>query len=322
MNAPKVLQISTDEWPEHERLAALREIYGRTIIKHDIEPLDDKAFYFKADLFGVPTMGLATSSASPCRAVRGLRDADSDDLVFTITLEGTRIINQDGRREVTLHAGDALLMSGAETGTTVLPNGARWRSVRMPRTALGPMIAPDACLGRPIGSDHPPLRLLSDYLAAIQLNDVLARPELVDRIVAHVHDLVSLTLAATRDGVKLTRMPGVRTARLQAIRKSVMDSLSNSALSASAVAARHGITPRYMHMLFEDEGTTFMAFLIEQRLALAYRMLSEPQYSALKISTISERSGFEDISWFNRTFRRHYGATPSEIREAARRKLR
>ncbi len=102
------------------------------------------------------------------------------------------------------------------------------------------MIDLDACLLQPIAESHPPLLLLSNYLAAIQVDEILAKPELVGPIIDHIHDLVALTLGTTRDA-----------ARLQAIKKQVMDSLSNSALSVRAVAAQQGITPRYVHTLFE-----------------------------------------------------------------------
>jgi AraC-like DNA-binding protein len=37
------------------------------------------------------------------------------------------------------------------------------------------------------------------------------------------------------------------------------------------------------------------------------------------ISAIAYDAGFGDVSYFNRTFRRPYGVTPSEVREAAQR---
>jgi AraC-like DNA-binding protein len=38
--------------------------------------------------------------------------------------------------------------------------------------------------------------------------------------------------------------------------------------------------------------------------------------AALTISSIAFESGFGDLSYFNRAFRRQYGAAPSEIRSA------
>jgi len=71
-------------------------------------------------------------------------------------------------------------------------------------------------------------------------------------------------------------------------------------------------------MLFETDGTTFSEFLLGQRLALAYRMLTGPRSGNRPIGSIALDVGFNDLSYFNRTFRRRFGATPSDVRAAAR----
>ena len=46
-------------------------------------------------------------------------------------------------------------------------------------------------------------------------------------------------------------------------------------------------------------------------------MLRDPRYAAWTISAVAYSVGFGDLSYFNRTFRRRFGATPSDIRAAA-----
>ncbi|PHN95748.1 AraC family transcriptional regulator [Tenacibaculum discolor] len=74
-----------------------------------------------------------------------------------------------------------------------------------------------------------------------------------------------------------------------------------------------------MQRLFERAGSTFSEFVLGERLARAHRLLTDPGRTASSISTIAFESGFGDLSYFNRTFRRHFGATPSEIRAGPRR---
>jgi len=90
-------------------------------------------------------------------------------------------------------------------------------------------------------------------------------------------------------------------------------------LSLTAVAARHRVTPRYVQALFEDDDTTFSQFLLGERLARAHRMLRDPLQTTHRISAIAYAAGFSDLSYFNRAFRRRFGATPSDVRAAARR---
>jgi AraC-like DNA-binding protein len=143
---------------------------------------------------------------------------------------------------------------------------------------------------------------LSDLTAAILDSDEAAE---------------SAAIVAVPEAIETRQGRGVRAARLLAIKRDMTQNLGDSSLSLPMIAARHGISPRYVHKLFEDEGTAFTAFLIEQRLARAYEMLADPRYLMQKISAISHDCGFHDLSWFHRTFRRRYGATPSDIREAA-----
>ena len=71
---------------------------------------------------------------------------------------------------------------------------------------------------------------------------------------------------------------------------------------------------RYLQKLFATDGTSFSEFVVNQRLANAYRMLMSPLHSHRAISNIAYEVGFNDLSYFNRAFRRRYGLTPTEVR--------
>ena len=47
-------------------------------------------------------------------------------------------------------------------------------------------------------------------------------------------------------------------------------------------------------------------------------MLTDARYDQRAISAIAFDVGFNDLSYFNRAFRRSYAATPSEVREGSR----
>jgi AraC-like DNA-binding protein len=90
--------------------------------------------------------------------------------------------------------------------------------------------------------------------------------------------------------------------------------LTDSSLGVAGLTARHGITPRYLHKLFEDDAMTYSQYVVDQRLALAYRRLRSPRFAARTVSSIAYDAGLGDLSYFNRTFRRRYGITPSGAR--------
>jgi AraC-like DNA-binding protein len=103
-------------------------------------------------------------------------------------------------------------------------------------------------------------------------------------------------------------------ARLRAIKADIRNNLANPELSVGAIARRHRMTVRYIQILFGAEGTTYSDFVLTQRLSAIHRVLTAPQASSRKISAIVFDGGFSDLSYFNKSFRRLYGATPSDVR--------
>ena len=67
-------------------------------------------------------------------------------------------------------------------------------------------------------------------------------------------------------------------------------------------------------MLLEDEGLSFSALVLDKRLAMAHRALGDARWRGRAISALAFEAGFGDLSYFNRSFRRRYGMTPSEVR--------
>jgi AraC-like DNA-binding protein len=111
----------------------------------------------------------------------------------------------------------------------------------------------------------------------------------------------------------------MRAARLTAIKH---DLALNPSLTLGSVAARQGISPRHVQRLFDTDGTTFTAYALALRLLHAHRMLTDPGFAAWTIGAVAYESGFGDLSHFNRSFRRRYGASPSHVRGEAIRSAR
>jgi AraC-like DNA-binding protein len=110
----------------------------------------------------------------------------------------------------------------------------------------------------------------------------------------------------------------LRAARLSAIKSDILNNLRQHTLSIHGTASRHGISVRYIRQLFAADGTSFADFVLDQRLAAVYLMLSDVRFADRTISAIAFEAGFGDVSEFSRAFQRRYGVTPSDVREAAR----
>ncbi len=86
-------------------------------------------------------------------------------------------------------------------------------------------------------------------------------------------------------------------------------------LSVKRVAEKCGFSESHFMKLFREfTGTSFNAYLVNYRLELAARQLSQ---TSLKVIDIAQNCGFHHQSYFTRAFRKKYGATPLAYRKLA-----
>jgi len=312
-------RISTGDLPERERLPFWREVFGRKYCHLDIEPLSGAPFEAEVTLralSGLHTLECVSSPARQQRTQEFVADGD-DSIALPMNLSGAMTFSQRGR-EVSLGAGEAVIVLQAEPAV-MIHSQVHGTGLVVPRAALSPLVANVEDMSmRVIPRDNDALRLLAGYLKIAQSDLApLATPELRHLAVTHVHDLLALVIGATRDAAAIAQNRGMRAARLAAIKADVIAQIGNRNLSVTTLAARHGVTPRSVQLLFEGEALTFSQFVLEQRLAAAHRMLGDPRRAGMSVSAIALAAGFGDLSHFNRSFRRRYGATPSDVRAAS-----
>jgi AraC-like DNA-binding protein len=313
-------RFSTDDLPERDRMAIWHEVFGRQIVKVLFEALPETSFFHTTTFRSMPGLSLAFVDCSGFHSerTRQLISDGSDDLILIINTRGRANASQFSR-EATLAHLDGVLLSSAEMCAVRYPDAAQYTLISVPRQAVVSMAKdPEAIAGRQLRKENEALRLLTNYVSAVDDGITLASPELRHLFATHVQDLLALAIGATRDGTELANGRGLRAARLAAIKAEIMRSLGRRDLSPDAVAASQGVSASYMRKLFAAEGMSFMDFVLEQRLLRAHRMLTDPRFAGHAISAIALDAGFSDLSYFNRTFRRRFGETPSDVRKMAR----
>jgi AraC-like DNA-binding protein len=317
---PGLVRFSLKDTPEQERPSIYREFFGRSLFRLDVEPMRDVPFEANVTLQRLPQLQVLSGTVQGSRnqRTREMLADGADDFSLMVNLGGPYIVSH-GRREIVLGDGEATLISVAEPASfTHYPPG-DVLALRCPRAPFVPLVAGvEDCYLRRVPSHTPALRLLRDYVAITRDERTLASCEVQHLIVSHIYDLMAVAIGATRDFAQTAQERGLRAARLHAIKQDIARHLDEADLSVAALAARHCCTERSVQRLFEMEGTTFTEYVLAQRLARAHRLLTDPRRSGEKISTVAYDCGFADISYFNRAFRRSYGAAPSDIRAQAR----
>jgi AraC-like DNA-binding protein len=311
-------RIATDDVADAARLAAVRDAYRRAIAEIEIAPDPASPFYWRGVLRRLPGLALASAASSGARITRMPSADEHDDLIVTVAVEGRLSVRQ-GERVTVLRTGEMAVTRSREASRCDRDPHSRSIELRIPLHAVAPTARElDPIMVSAISAAEP-LAMLRRYVDGLLDSFGIERPETLNLAVAHVHEIVSYILGAARDGAAAEKARGPAAARLRAIKADIAENICSRELTIVSVAERHQVTPRYVRKLLEGEGVTFSEFVLAQRLARARRMLADPRHDAETISAIAFACGFGDLSYFNRVFRRQYAATPTAIREAARR---
>ncbi|MBO0654359.1 helix-turn-helix domain-containing protein [Streptomyces triculaminicus] len=167
-------------------------------------------------------------------------------------------------------------------------------------------------------------RLFGQYLVGMAEEYVHCTPQDVTRLGGTALDLLSAVLAHhfERDAAlpDMSAAPGEAGRNVMFLRISafIVEHLRDPALGPEAIASAHRISLRYLHRIFQENGTTPRAFIRQQRLDRCRGDLANPALAHLTIHTIAARWGYPQPDGFSRAFRTATGMSPSEYRAAMR----
>jgi len=304
----RLFRIRTDDWPARDRADMFRELHGRDRIR--VEPQPGEPLRIDAMLVRLPDLGVLRGTRSPLRS----EFADGSDRLM-LNLGGPAVATQFGR-DTLLERGDAVLLSGSERGSLTTSRTGRIVTVDFPQGKLLPLLKePKRSCARHIPKHSLPLRLLRSYVRAACTTEAIGSSELPQLAITHIYDLAAMTVGAAAEAEEIASGRGVRAGRLRTIKDDLLGRIE-SEMSLGEIAARHQLSPRYIGMLFESEGTSVTEFVREERLKRARSMLLSPRFSGRRIAEIAFAVGFNDLSYFNRSFRRRFGHSPSELRRS------
>ena len=304
-----VRRFTTEALPERQKLPVWREEFGRTLVRTDIEPLTDEPVQAEATLGELLEFRWLNFQGSAMRFHRTRSMAASGDNSIGL------IINRDNgsslshrNRDLTLNYGDACAVLTFEPGMI----GSRGHlNLLLPRASLASRLKNIADLtANRIAADTDSLRLLIAYLNALPE----ARSARLQRAaVDHILDLTALVICPDHPADE-NSLSATVAARLELALAYLDKHFDFPGLTISTVAADQNISPRYLQRLIETTGSTFSERLSELRLQRALTLLTDARQTRKRIGEIALRSGFSDVSYFNRIFRKRFGETPRSVR--------
>ncbi|MFI4934812.1 MAG: AraC family transcriptional regulator [Caulobacterales bacterium] len=315
----RLMQFSTELFAPRDRFEVWRDVLTRKLLHVAIDPLSERPFRAKADLRVLPGLriGSGAIAATISHRTPQIAAADNDDIAVLINLTGPFLV-RGAAGDLVLSEGDACLVECCVAASYVRTAPGRLMCIRLARGELRAFARRlDDALCRLIPANTEALQLLRAYAGTLHDGPVEMSPALSRAVVDHVGDLVALLIGANGEGASLAAGRGLKAARLGAIKTYIRERLSAFDLNVDEVAAHQGVSPRYVRQLFETEGLSFSRYVAEERLAQAHAMLTSPSFAAQPVSAIAYDAGFGDLSYFNKTFKRRFRATPTDVRAEA-----
>ena len=295
---------------------AWRDGICRGFCRLDVGPADDDRIDCRNEFVLLDQIAIATPSGSSARfaRTRDLLDDGCDDLVLVSATRGKVRVTQ-GSKAIDLAAGQMCLTEMNIVGAVDLNRSGGFRTTRIPRRLLAD-IAPstETQLARTLGHDRALSAMIERYAALC--NEVAGQLDEFGRKAAaqHLTDLVGHFVETSGAHKSLAGLHAASVARLNLMKADILNNLGNGNLTIEAIARANGLSARQAQRMFASAGTTFTDFVLDQRLLLARRLLREMRHR--KVSDIAFAVGFNDLSYFNRSFKRRFGITPSDTQAA------
>ena len=312
--------IRTSDVPPAYRYDAWRSIVCDTLGPLDFRSDPDVPLWgeIEAGHLGPVNVGrVQTSTPHSVHRTPGLIRRGSAELYrVVLALSGNPRLAQDGRA-AQLRPGEFAIYDFARPYELAYDSAVQLAVFGFPRDLLA---LPPESAGRltavAIAADQGTGALASPLLRRVVLDLETYGPASAARLCTVMMDLVTTAVAERAGHADALPVESRERTLLLRIHAFIEQHLGEADLSPGLVAAAHHVSVRYLHRLFETEGTTVAAWIRRRRLERCRRDLADPALGAVPVSTVAARWGLPDPAHFSRVFRRTYGLPPAEYRRS------
>ncbi|WP_240436758.1 helix-turn-helix domain-containing protein [Streptomyces sporangiiformans] len=223
----------------------------------------------------------------------------------------------DRAQDVGLGPGDICFYDADRPPLLDFPGHARLKVFLLARETLG-LDEHDVrhVMAAPVSRSSRLGALLSPFLSELADTVPSSQPPVGEMLAWNAVNLLA-TLATEQLGRDATGTPDAKSPMLSRILRFIDLHLADADLSPEVIAGAHHISVRYLHKLFQDEGTTVGRWIQRRRLEECRRDLMHRVRGRQTIAAVAGRWGFLSATHFSRVFRAAYGMSPSEWRDTA-----
>jgi AraC-like DNA-binding protein len=311
------VRFSTAGVERRSQLDYWREAVCATFFALDVEREEHSSTGFRGQITAqsLDQVRIATVSSEPHAVIRSaerIRQSYGDDFVVNVTVRG-RVVMTQQECETVVDPGDFAVYDSARPCRIACPDPFRLIVLTIPRDMFtSHCLLPRGMTTAVMRGDHGVGALFAPFVRSLTTQADTLPADVGQRVGANVVELLATALAE----VTADSAPGVMPRAVHVLRahRYIVDHLADPDLSPSGIARALRVSVRYLHLLFQAEGTSPARWILERRLERAGRLLTDPRQASRTVTDIAFSVGFKDASHFTRAFKNGQGLGPREYR--------
>jgi len=309
--------LSTAEVPNSARVRRWNEFGSETLASINVDPGDRDHFNASLSRVKVGNLGLGwmTTTAAKCSSANGRVGpwaAPAADAFLVNIHESGRCFGRHLDREIVTRPGDVVLLDATRPWMQEATEPMRMTILKLPaEKVLGLIGDPDAICGVRLGAEQRKVALASSLILSIK--ESIAEDPAREWDESY-EDLLLDVLAILFGGRAEPADCSQRSANLRREACAFIERhLEDPGLGVTAIAAALSASTRSIQRLFMEIGLTPHRYILDRRLDLAAERLRRERHEGrASITEVAYAVGFNDLSYFTRTFRKKLGMSPRE----------
>lgn len=323
-----VVVLRTEDEPPADRLECWRAAVSDYLVPYDMSA-DTQADYrgtlVQSDLGAARFAELTAAPLLLRRTPKLIRRCDTELYLIEMHTRGSSILLRD-ERETVLGAGEVTIVDTSRpyrmaAGYPALPAGShtgvpQLLTLMIPHAML-PLSADTVSTATGIGRCGLTVTsgLAATAMAQLARCAVAGEERTAARLARVLAELLAVGLADQVEKATLLPPEIQEHALMWRIQAFIENHLGDVELSPATVASAHHISLRYLHRLFECQGTTVAGRIRTRRLEQCRIQLADPAFRDRPVGAVAARWGFASPAHFSRLFRTTYGLPPAAWRD-------
>ena len=309
--------ISTRDVSPREKFAFWQESLLKLCGKLRAETQADDSFGAKLEYAMIGDVKIAKVTASRHRIVRTpsyVGRASNDFLKVVLQVKGLSCFEQ-GSRRVVLAPLEWSFYEATVPYCVSVPQDTETLVAIVPRGNIATKrIHLDDLLLRKFSGRAGMGKLAQQFMVSAFDEIPVITPESEWEIAAAISNLIRFTMLDACEIQTEVSLPQVWRDRIKSY---IVSHLRDPELSIEQIAAALNCTKRYIHKVFQSEGTSVSESILRMRLARCREDLRNPGRSRNSITEIAYSWGFNNPAHFSKAFRDEFHVSPSSFRTEA-----